>query len=52
MIVAIPFEDEEEAIAIANDSDYGLHAYVFSGDTAHGMRVAKRIDPATSVSTP
>ena len=43
VVVAIPFDEEEEGIAIANDSDYGLHAYVFSGDVAHGMRVAKRV---------
>jgi acyl-CoA reductase-like NAD-dependent aldehyde dehydrogenase len=43
VVVAIPFDDEEEGIAIANDSDYGLYGYVFSGDTAHGMRVAKRV---------
>jgi acyl-CoA reductase-like NAD-dependent aldehyde dehydrogenase len=43
VVVAIPFDDEEEGIAIANDSNYGLYGYVFSGDQAHGMRVAKRV---------
>jgi phenylacetaldehyde dehydrogenase len=38
--VAIPFDDEAEAIAIANDSDYGLYDYVFSGDTARAFAVA------------
>ena len=41
VVVAIPFDDEEEGIAIANDSDFGLYDYVFSGDTARAFRVAK-----------
>jgi phenylacetaldehyde dehydrogenase len=41
VVVAIPFDDEEEGIAIANDSPYGLYDYVFSADTARGFRVAK-----------
>jgi acyl-CoA reductase-like NAD-dependent aldehyde dehydrogenase len=43
VIVAIPFDDEEEAIAIANDSDYGLYGYVFTDDQARGMRIARRV---------
>jgi aldehyde dehydrogenase (NAD+) len=39
----LPYEDEEETIAIANDSIYGLQAYVLSGDTARARRVAERI---------
>ncbi|MEH3047307.1 aldehyde dehydrogenase [Sphingomonas adhaesiva] len=35
--------DEEAAIALANDSDYGLSAAVFTRDTARGLRVARRI---------
>ncbi len=40
----IPYKDEEEAIAIANDTTYGLAAYVSSTDTEHARRVAARID--------
>ncbi|MFN8643792.1 MAG: aldehyde dehydrogenase family protein [Candidatus Binatia bacterium] len=40
VIAAIPFRDEAEAIAIANDSDFGLYGYVWSGDLARGLRVA------------
>ncbi|SES91640.1 aldehyde dehydrogenase family protein [Oceanicella actignis] len=39
----IPFEDEEEAIAIANDTPYGLTNYVQSRDGARRNRVARRL---------
>ncbi len=39
----IPFEDEEDAIRIANDTPYGLHAYIQSGDLERAERVARRI---------
>jgi acyl-CoA reductase-like NAD-dependent aldehyde dehydrogenase len=41
VVVAIPFDDEEEGVAIANDSEFGLYDYVFSADTARAFRVAK-----------
>jgi acyl-CoA reductase-like NAD-dependent aldehyde dehydrogenase len=41
VVVVIPFDDEEEGISIANDSDFGLYDYVFSSDTARAYRVAK-----------
>jgi acyl-CoA reductase-like NAD-dependent aldehyde dehydrogenase len=41
--VMIPVESEEEAIRIANDSDYGLTGTVFSGSLETGMRVAEQI---------
>lgn len=43
VLVIIPYRDEEEAIAIANDSVYGLSGYVQSGDLAHARRVASRM---------
>jgi len=39
----IPYENEEDAIRIANDTPYGLSGYVTSGDLEHARRVAKRI---------
>lgn len=43
VLVVIPFEDDEDAIRIANDSEYGLGGAVFSGDTERALRIAKRI---------
>ena len=40
----IAYDDEEEAIAIANDTSYGLQAYVFSDDLERARRVATCID--------
>ena len=39
----LPYEDEEQAIEIANDTDYGLYGYVSSGDVEHAKKVANRI---------
>jgi betaine-aldehyde dehydrogenase len=39
----IPYQDEEEAVRIANDSPYGLAGAVWSKDDAHAQAVARRI---------
>ncbi len=39
----IPFEDEEHAVEIANDTNYGLTAYVQSDDQARAQRIARRL---------
>jgi aldehyde dehydrogenase (NAD+) len=39
----LPYRDEEEAVAIANDTAYGLSGYVSSSDVDHARRVARRI---------
>lgn len=39
----IPYRDEEEAVAIANDSDYGLQAYVLGQDMDSAQRVASQL---------
>ena len=43
VLVLIPYDDEEEAIRIANDTMYGLAGGVWSGDEARAKRVARRL---------
>jgi len=43
VLAILPYQDEEEAIRIANDTPYGLQAYVWSKDLAHAARVGRRI---------
>ncbi len=47
-VVALePFETEAEAIARANSTPYGLNASVWTADTAHGRRLARRLHVGT-----
>jgi aldehyde dehydrogenase (NAD+) len=43
VLCILPYDDEEDAVRIANDTPYGLSGYVASGDLEHSRRVAKRI---------
>jgi aldehyde dehydrogenase (NAD+) len=43
VLVVIPFEDEDDAVRIANDSKYGLSGGVFSGSVDHSLAVARRV---------
>ena len=43
VLVIIPFENEDEAIAIANDTPYGLAAYLQTGSAARAERVSARL---------
>jgi aldehyde dehydrogenase (NAD+)/betaine-aldehyde dehydrogenase len=47
VVTVIPFEDEKDAIRIANDVRYGLMATVWTGDPAKGHRLARRIKAGT-----
>jgi aldehyde dehydrogenase (NAD+) len=47
VLVVIPYEDEEDAIRIANDSEYGLSGGVWSADEERAMAVARRIRTGT-----
>ncbi len=44
VLVSIPWEKEEEAIRMANDSHYGLAAYVYSHDLGKALRTAHAIE--------
>lgn len=43
VLAILPYRDEEEAVAIANDTPYGLQAYIWSQDVARANRIARRI---------
>lgn len=43
VLVTMPFTDEAHALALANDTEYGLLAAVWSGDAARGIRMAEQI---------
>ena len=43
VLTMIPYETEEEAVRVANDTPYGLAGYVQSGDIDHARKVASRI---------
>jgi len=40
----VTFTDDDDAIAMANDTEYGLVSYVYTADLARGMRVSERLD--------
>ena len=52
VLAVLPFDDEPEAIALANDSRYGLAASVWTGSLSRAHRVAERLQAGTvSVNT-
>ena len=47
VLVVIPFEDDEDAIRIANESSYGLGGGVVSGDRERALKIARRVRAGT-----
>ena len=47
VVTVIPFEDEAEAVRLANDVSYGLMATVSTGDPARGHRLVRQIKSGT-----
>ena len=47
VVSVVGFDTEEEAIALSNDSDYGLINYVWTADAARGYRVARQLRAGT-----
>ena len=43
VVVVVPYDDDDEAVAMANDSDYGLYSYVFSKDAGKAWSMGKRL---------
>jgi aldehyde dehydrogenase (NAD+) len=43
VLAILPYENDEDAVRIANDTPYGLSGYVQSGNTARAVKIAKRI---------
>jgi phenylacetaldehyde dehydrogenase len=43
VIVVVPFDDEDEAVALANSTSYGLYDYVWTADTTRALDVASRL---------
>jgi aldehyde dehydrogenase (NAD+) len=47
VVTILPFDDEDEAVALANNSTYGLAATVWTNDLGRSHRVAKRLKAGT-----
>ncbi|MBF4511894.1 NAD-dependent succinate-semialdehyde dehydrogenase [Plantibacter sp. VKM Ac-2885] len=43
VLAIVPFDDEDEAVRLANDTEYGLVSYVFTTDLARGQRMIGRL---------
>ena len=43
VVVVLSFDDDDEAVALANSTSFGLYDYVWTADTARGYRIATRL---------
>lgn len=48
VLVVIPYENEDDAVAIANDSQYGLGGTIYTKDVDHAQAVASRIESGST----
>jgi acyl-CoA reductase-like NAD-dependent aldehyde dehydrogenase len=51
VVVAIPFDDDEEGIALANATDFGLYNYLMTEDIEKGMRLSRLLRSNVSINT-
>ena len=47
VLTVIKYRDEQDAVRIANDSDYGLAGSVWTKDVAHGLEISEQIHTGT-----
>lgn len=47
VLVVLPYDDEDDAVRLANDSNYGLAGSVWTGDERRGLEVARRVKAGT-----
>ncbi len=44
VVAVMPFDSEEEAVALANDTEYGLSGSIYTSDLGRGLRVARGVE--------